>query len=71
MPLGSVICRKKLDEERGNDFLCGCPLCREAKRSEKDEGLFHSGGAGGTLRSQPEDDLSKAVGQGDTGFQSR
>ena len=26
MPLGSVICRKKLGEERGNDFLCECPI---------------------------------------------
>ena len=22
------ICRKKLDEERGNPWICECPLCR-------------------------------------------
>jgi hypothetical protein len=27
MPFDSVICRKRLDEERGNSWVCGCPFC--------------------------------------------
>ncbi len=23
-----IICRKKLDDERGNEWICGCELCR-------------------------------------------
>ncbi len=26
-----VICRKKLDEERGNPPICGCPRCKPKK----------------------------------------
>ena len=66
-----AICRRKLDEERGNPWICECPVCKEAKRREVDEGLLHRDGVGPALRSQPQDDLSKAVGQGNTGFQSR
>jgi len=29
VPLESIICRRKLDEERGNPFICGCPLCKQ------------------------------------------
>jgi hypothetical protein len=32
MPMDSMICRKKLDEERGNPFICECPICREQGR---------------------------------------
>jgi hypothetical protein len=31
MPFESVICRKKLDEERGNPWICGCPFCNEER----------------------------------------
>ncbi len=34
------ICRKELDEEHGNPFICNCPKCRgrrEEKRMEKEE----------------------------------
>jgi len=30
-----VICRRKLDEERGNPWICGCERCRLER--EKDE----------------------------------
>lgn len=37
MPLGSVICRKKLDQEGGNPWVCECPLCRvERKETQGD-----------------------------------
>jgi hypothetical protein len=29
------ICRKKLDAERGNEFICECPLCRAEKEAMK------------------------------------
>ena len=29
-----AICRRKLDEERGNPWICECPLCREARKEE-------------------------------------
>jgi hypothetical protein len=35
MPLESVICRKKLDESRGRESICECPLCREEKRGKE------------------------------------
>lgn len=31
MPLGSIICRRKLDQERGNPMICECPKCQQAK----------------------------------------
>lgn len=34
MPLESAICRKKLDEERRNPWICECPLCKEARKEE-------------------------------------
>ncbi len=34
MPLGSIICRKNLDEERRNPWICECPLCKEARKKE-------------------------------------
>ena len=64
MPLGSYICRKKLDESRGQKSICECPMCRQ-KRSE-DERLFHGERAGESLRGQSKDDLSKVMGEGDT-----
>jgi hypothetical protein len=32
MPLDSVICRRNLDESRGNPFICECPLCRDERK---------------------------------------
>ena len=34
MPLESMICRRKLDEERGNPFgwICACPLCEQQRK---------------------------------------
>jgi len=66
MPIDSIICRRNLDEQRGNPQICECPMCREAKRSEKDEGLFHGDGAGQRIRSQPKNNLPEAVGEGAT-----
>jgi len=71
MPIGSVICRRNLDEERANPWICACPLCEQERKNQTDERVLHGDGVGRSLRSQPQDDLSKAVGQGDTGFQSR
>ena len=33
MPLGSIICRRSLDEERGNEWICMCFRCK-AEREE-------------------------------------
>jgi hypothetical protein len=38
MPLDSVICRKSLDEEKGNPWICGCPLCNGKRLVIGDEG---------------------------------
>jgi hypothetical protein len=35
----SIICRRGLDEERGNPWLCGCPFCVEAKKVSREEEL--------------------------------
>jgi hypothetical protein len=32
MPLDSVICRKNLDERRGNPWICECPMCRGKRK---------------------------------------
>ena len=34
----SFICRKKLDEERGNPWVCECPLCKNERSSGDVEG---------------------------------
>jgi hypothetical protein len=38
MPWDSLICRRILDEKRGNHQICQCPLCQEARKNES-EGL--------------------------------
>ena len=69
MPFDSIICRKKLDEERGNiPSICECPLCQEARR-EENGGLLHGDGISESLRSEPKNDLPEAMGEGDTGLQ--
>jgi hypothetical protein len=35
MPLGSLICRRKLDEERGNPWICECPMCQEERKAKE------------------------------------
>lgn len=30
-----AICRRKLDEDRGNPWICDCPICREARKAER------------------------------------
>lgn len=42
MPMESVICRRRLDEERGNPWICVCPCCAE-KRKEVGEGESRAG----------------------------
>jgi hypothetical protein len=37
MPFDSVICRKKLDEERGNDWICGCALCQAQLKQDREK----------------------------------
>jgi len=37
MPLESIICRRKLDQERGNPQICECPMCREIRKTETKE----------------------------------
>ncbi len=34
--MSEIICRRKLDEQYGNEFICACPLCQQA-RGEEDE----------------------------------
>lgn len=34
MPLDSIICRRNLDEERGDPWICKCPLCNYARKIE-------------------------------------
>lgn len=29
-----IICRRKLDEERGNEWICQCPKCCEERRTK-------------------------------------
>lgn len=38
MPFDSVICRKRLDEERGNSWVCGCPFCNGKRLVIRNEG---------------------------------
>jgi hypothetical protein len=40
MPLESIICRRLLDEERGNPWICACPLCEQQR---KEANLLKSG----------------------------
>jgi hypothetical protein len=35
MPLDSIVCRKNLDEERGNPWICECPLCNVQRELEE------------------------------------
>jgi hypothetical protein len=35
MPIGSVICRRYLDEQRENPWICECPLCREERKAKE------------------------------------
>ena len=32
MPMDSVICRRLLDESRGNTFICACPMCEQQRK---------------------------------------
>ena len=36
MPLESIICRRKLDEQYGNPQICECPMCKERANSLND-----------------------------------
>ncbi len=33
-----VICRKKLDEERGNEWICGCFFCEKEREELENRG---------------------------------
>ena len=37
MPMDSIICRRKLDEERKNpfDWICACPMCEQQRKETK------------------------------------
>jgi hypothetical protein len=61
-----AICRRKLDVERGNPWICECPLCQAERERRIDEELFLSDGTGQGVRSQPKDDLPSIMGEGDT-----
>ena len=68
MSLESIICRKNLDEEKGNPWICACPICREARgKDEPNEtqtpvSLNIDGGEGGGPPS-PDDPESYSKGQ--------
>jgi hypothetical protein len=36
MPTDSIICRRYLDELRGNPWICECPTCGEKRKDGKD-----------------------------------
>jgi hypothetical protein len=38
MPVDSIVCRRVLDEERGNPWICEYPMCQRARGTEKSEG---------------------------------
>ncbi len=61
MPFDSIICRKNLDEERGNPWICECPMYRE-ERITTDEGLFHGDRVSESLQCESKDDLPETVG---------
>lgn len=31
MSFESIICRRSLDDDRGNPWICECPLCRDMR----------------------------------------
>jgi hypothetical protein len=64
----SFICRRVLDKEKGNPWICLCPICKEAKGSEENERLLHSDRVSGSLQIESKDDLSPFMGEGDTGL---
>ena len=64
--MAEIICRKQLDQERGQSWICACPWCNEARR-EEDERLLHGERVGQGIPGHPQDDLPETVGQGDTG----
>ena len=35
MSVSSAICRKKLDESRGQESICDCPLCKEERKAKE------------------------------------
>ena len=39
MPLESMICRRKLDSEYGNEWLCQCFRCRDERKEIEKEHL--------------------------------
>jgi len=69
MPMDSVICRRKLDEERGNPQICECPICSEqGRRFEETE---NESILDGKIPSSPEDIGEAFKGQGWKGLQLR
>jgi hypothetical protein len=40
MSLESVICRKILDQKKGNPWVCACPLCQRERRSREYKSLI-------------------------------
>jgi hypothetical protein len=63
------ICRRILDEERGNPWICECPFCREAReRSKGDERLLHCQRAGQGIPGESQNDLPEVMGEGDPGL---
>jgi hypothetical protein len=37
MPFWSTVCRRTLDEQRGNPLICECMMCRELKKVSREE----------------------------------
>lgn len=33
----AIICRRVLDEERGNEWICECPICSQVRKGEEDD----------------------------------
>jgi len=43
MPMDSIICRKRLDEEHGKPWICRCPHCAQ-KRKDLEQQLGEQAG---------------------------
>lgn len=59
MPSGSVICRKSLDQERGNPWGCEGPMCTDGKGEKKEKPIIEP--LGSSLEGVSEQELTGAM----------
>ena len=65
MPIESIICRRNLDEQRGNPQICECPMCRE-RGKDGNESISNSERGGRIREAQTTGNISEGQEQRDS-----